>query len=163
MHATNFQTYHQAARFPGTQLLFHSSIRFKIERNCFNVVSLCRASFGIAIERKSSNQSNTTLMHRGPVYQFWPLRSQSLIIEWLIRASYIGACTYTRIIWCMHLYTKPPDHLQKWAVSYISACTWMRGNRVGIKQHRSKIPAAQQDLHSADRSHSLRIQMGRGT
>ena len=32
----------------------------------------------------------------------------------------------------MPLYTKPPDHLQKWSVSYISACTWMRGNRVPL-------------------------------
>ena len=31
---------------------------------------------------------------------------------------------------CMHLYAKPPDHSTKCAVSYISACTWMRGNRV---------------------------------
>ena len=38
----------------------------------------------------------------------------------------------------MHLYTKPPDHLQKWAVSYISACTWMRGNRVFTAYQNSK-------------------------
>ena len=40
-------------------------------------------------------------------------------------ASYFGACRYTCILWCMHLHTKPCKQLQKWAVSYISACTWM--------------------------------------
>ena len=39
-----------SSKIPGTKLSYHSSFRFKNERNCFNVVSLCRASFGIVIE-----------------------------------------------------------------------------------------------------------------
>ena len=41
-----------------------------------------------------------------------------------------GACTCPQIIWCMHLNTKRLCHLKKWVVSYLSACTIMRGNRV---------------------------------
>ena len=102
-----------SSKILGKKLLFHSSIRFKNERYCFDVVSLCRASFRIVI-------SNC-------VYQIWPLRYQSLMIIWRMGASYIGACTDNRITWCMHLHTKPPDHS---TVSYVIACTWMQGNRV---------------------------------
>ena len=37
---------------------------------------------------------------------------------------------FTRMIWCFLFYTKPSDHSKKCAVLYISACTWMRGNRL---------------------------------
>ena len=43
-----------------------------------------------------------------------------------------GACTCPRIIWCMHLNTKRLCRLKKWMVSYLSACTIMRGNRVTV-------------------------------
>ena len=47
-----------------------------------------------------------------------------------VKVSDNGACTCPRIIWCMHLYTKLLCHLKKWVVSYLSARTIMRGNRV---------------------------------
>ena len=34
-----------------------------------------------------------------------------------------GACTCPRVTRCMHFYTKPIVRHEKWAVSYISACT----------------------------------------
>ena len=88
---------------------FMAQFVLKAERNCFNLVSLCRASF-----------------RRGHFSQLQ--FSQHLLLIWPIHASYIGACPYTCIIWCMYLYSKTPNQLQKWAFSYISPCTWIQGN-----------------------------------
>ena len=81
----------------------------------FNLVSLCISSFRIAMDGK-----------------FLPLRSQILLIIWPMHTSHIVACTYTPIIWCIHLYKMSPNQSRKWAISYRSTCTWIRDNRVLI-------------------------------
>ena len=101
-----FSNLPSSSKIPGTKLLFHSSIRFKNERNCFNVVSLGRASFGIVVS----------------ISTFKILKFDDNLT--------CRCFTHTWITWWMHLYTKPPDNSEKYAVSYISACTWMWGNRV---------------------------------
>ena len=49
-----------------------------------NLISLCRASFRIV--------------------------SEGMFLNIQIYASYIGACTYSQITFCIQLCTKPPDH-----------------------------------------------------
>ena len=52
---------------------------------------------------------------------------KSLISSNRVKSNQNG--TDTQITWCMHLFTKPPDQSKRFVVSYISACTWMRGIR----------------------------------
>ena len=45
----NFSNLSSGRKSPCATLLFHSIIRFKTKWNCFNLVSLCKASFRIVI------------------------------------------------------------------------------------------------------------------
>ena len=103
-------------KIPCANSPFHCSIRSKIEKKLFQ--------FSLIEWDMFQN------WHRWHVSQFLPSRSQRLLIIWPIYALYIDACTYTCIIWCMLLHMKPIIQLQKWTVSYISACKWIGGNRI---------------------------------
>ena len=60
---------------------------------------------------------------------FWPQKYQYL--TYLFAGPPVGTLVHlSPNIWCMHLYAKRLGHFEKPAVSYISACTWMGGNRV---------------------------------
>ena len=73
----NFSNLPWSRNRPREIFLFPSSILFQSKRNLFNVVSLSRASLRIVIEGKFLN---------------------FLLMIWPMCASYIGACSYTRII-----------------------------------------------------------------
>ena len=73
------------------EFLIHNSIRFENEKKLFNLISLCKSYFRIVRE--------------GVFLNFYR-KNQLLLIIWPTFSSYISACTYTRIIWCMHLHPK---------------------------------------------------------